>query len=299
MKYAYFPGCSLESTGIEYHMSTKAVAKHLGIELWEIPDWICCGASAAHQTDHLLSLALPAYNLAIAEKEGLDVAVPCAACYNRMRGAEIAARTSPEMQQKISQAIETEFQGNSEAISLLDLMANRVGTEKIASHVTKPLTGLRVASYYGCLLVRPKEITGFDDVENPTSMDRIVEALGGEPVEWAHKTECCGAGHTTTLSKEANVLLKNIFEDAINNGADCIASACPLCFLNLDMRQKGVEQAFGKQYNLPVFYFTELMGLAFGYSPKEMGVPKHFVNGVPLLEKKDLLRHPATRRDDV
>lgn len=299
MKYAYFPGCSLESTGIEYNMSTKAVAKHLGIELWEIPDWICCGASAAHSTNQLLGLALPAYHLAIAEKENLDVAVPCAACYNRMCGAQHAVRTSPELKEQICQAIEMEYNGTNETVALLDLMANKVGTEEIEKHVCRPLTGLKVASYYGCLLVRPPEITGFDDPENPMSMDRIIEALGGEPVSWAFKTECCGAGHTTTLTKDANVLLRNIFEDAVNNGADCIAAACPLCFLNLDMRQKGVEQAFGRSYNIPVFYFTELMGIAFGYSPKEMGIPKHFVNGEKLLEEKELLKHPTTRREEA
>ncbi|HHY60386.1 MAG TPA: heterodisulfide reductase subunit B, partial [Clostridia bacterium] len=167
MRYAYYPGCSLESTGVEYNMSAKAVAKHLGIELWEIPDWICCGASAAHSTDHLLGLALPAYHLAVAEKENLDVAVPCAACYNRMRASQHAVRTSPELKEKICRAIEMEYNGTNEAVALLDLMANRVGTGEIKKHVTRPLTGLKVASYYGCLLVRPRETTGFDDPENP------------------------------------------------------------------------------------------------------------------------------------
>lgn len=299
MRYAYYPGCSLESTGIEYNLSTKAVAKQLGIELWEIPDWICCGASAAHSTDQLLGLALPAHNLAIAEKEGLDIAVPCAACYNRMRGAQYAARNIPELQAQISQVIEMDYEGKTETLSLLDLIANYVGEEKIEEQVRRPLDGLKVATYYGCLLVRPEEITGFDDVENPMSMDRIMTALGAEPVEWAFKTECCGAGHTTTMSKEANVLLYNIFEDAKSNGAECIVTACPLCFLNLDMRQKGVEAAYGQEYGLPVFYFTELMGISFGYSPKELGVPKHFVDGVTLLEEKDLLRHPSTRREEA
>ncbi|MFA5536309.1 MAG: CoB--CoM heterodisulfide reductase iron-sulfur subunit B family protein [Bacillota bacterium] len=299
MKYAYYPGCSLESTGIEYDMSTRIVAKHLGIDLWEIPDWICCGASAAHGEDPLLAVALPAYNLSIAEKEGLDVAVPCAACYNRMRGAEVAVQGSKKTQERVSQAIEVDYQGKTTTFSLLDILANKVDPELIKSQVIRPLTGLKVASYYGCLLVRPIGITGFDDAENPMSMDRLIEALGAEPVPWSFKTECCGAGHTTSLSKDANLLLQDIYDDAKRNEADCFSTACPLCFLNLDMRQKGVEKVFAKEYDLPVFYITELMGLAFGYSPKELGLPKHFVDGLPLLEGKDLLRHPATRREEA
>lgn len=299
MRYAYYPGCSLESTGIEYNLSTKIVAKHLGIELWEIPDWICCGASAAHALDPLLGVALPAYNLALAEKEGLDVAVPCAACYNRMRGAEVAVRGSEATKARVAQAIEMDYQAKTTTFSILDVFANKVEPELIKSQVIRPLTGLKIASYYGCLLVRPVGITGFDDEENPTSMDRLVEALGAEPVEWSFKSECCGAGHTTSLSKDANLLLRDIYDDAKRNQTDCFATACPLCFMNLDMRQKGVEKAHNRQYDMPVFYITELMGLAFGYSPKELGIPKHFVNGLPLLEGKDLLRHPATRREEA
>lgn len=299
MKYAYYPGCSLEATGVEYNLSTKLVAKHLGLELWEIPDWNCCGASAAHATNRLLGFALPARNLALAEKEGLDVAVPCAACYNRMRVVELAVRNSKECQEEVAGIIEMDYEASNQTLSLLDLLANRVDQEQIQEKVVRPLTGLKVACYYGCLLVRPVETTGFDDAENPQSMDRLMEMLGATPVDWSFKIECCGAGHTTTLSKEAGPLLRNIFVDAKANGADCIAVACPLCFMNLDMRQKGIEGSYQGKYDLPIFYFTELMGLAFGYSPKELGLPKHFVNVLPLLEKKDLLRHPTTRREEA
>lgn len=299
MRYAYYPGCSLHSTGLEYDLSTRRVAKHLGLELWEIPDWNCCGASAAHNTNHTLALALPARNLAIAEQEGLDVAIPCAACFNRMRAAQAAARNSEAMRQTINDIIGTQYRASNEAYSLLDIIVNRVGLETIKEKVVKPLTGLKVAAYYGCLLVRPPEITGFDDPENPQSLDRLVAALGGMPVDWSFKIECCGAGHTTTRPDIASRLLYRLYSGAAGAGADCFVVACPLCFLNLDMRQEQVGREHHASFNLPVFYFTELMGLAFAYAPKDLGVNRHFLPVTPLLESKELLRHPATRREEA
>ncbi|KKM12310.1 heterodisulfide reductase subunit B [Clostridiales bacterium PH28_bin88] len=299
MKYAYYPGCSLESTGLEYDLSARAVAKHLGVELWEIPEWNCCGASAAHSTNHLLALALPARNLAIAEKEGLDVAVPCAACFNRMKHTEAAVRESAATRETVADVIEMDYKGGNSAYALLDVLVNRVGVEAIREKVVKPLTGLKVACYYGCLLVRPPKVTQFDDPEDPRTMDRLIEALGGTPVNWTHKTECCSVGHATVKPGVAGPVLNAIFTQAQAAGADCLAAACPLCFLNLDMRQAQVCGHFKGDYRLPVFYFTELMGVAMGYSPKEMGVTKHFVDPMPLLEQKDVLRHPTTRREEA
>lgn len=299
MKMAYYPGCSLHGLSFEYNLSTKAVAKHLGLELWEIPDWNCCGASAAHNTNHVLGVALPARNLAIAEREGLDVAVPCAACYSRMKAAEMAVKQSPVMKQTVNNLLEMDYQAQNQTRNLLDIMANVIGTDKIAEMVVKPLTGLKVASYYGCLLVRPPKIAQFDDVEDPRSMDRIVEALGGTPVEWAFKVECCGAGHTSALPRTTAPVLHNIFQNAFSNGADCIAVACPLCFTNLDMRQAEIQKKYKAGYNLPILYFTELMGLAFGYAPKDLGIVKHFINPVPLLDSKEILRHPTARREEA
>jgi heterodisulfide reductase subunit B len=280
-------------------MSAKTVAKHLGVELWEIPDWNCCGASAAHNTNHLLALALPARNLALAEKEGLDVAVPCAACFNRMKHTEHAAKTSAAAMAMVQEAIDMDYKGTNRSYNLLDVLVNRVGTDVIKEKVVKPLTGLKVACYYGCLLVRPPKVTQFDDVEDPQTMDRLLKALGGTPVDWGYKTECCGAGHVTAKPPVGEPLLHRIYQNAKDNGADCLAVACPLCFLNLDMRQADVKKKRQRDYNLPVFYFTQLMGLAMGYSPKEMGFSKHFVDPIPLLQGKDVLRHPTTRREET
>lgn len=299
MKFAYYPGCSLNSTGVEYNISAKAVAKHLGLELWEIPEWNCCGASAAHNTDHLLALALPARNLALAEQQELDVAVPCAACFNRLKATEQAVRESAATREKVNKAIEMDYQANNSVRPLLDVMANALGMNAVKEKVVRPLDDLQVAAYYGCLLVRPPAVTRFDDPEDPQTMDRLMGTIGATPVEWSFKVECCGAGHSTTTPQVGLPMIDSILADARENGADCIVTACPLCFLNLDMRQKEIEQKYNRSYNLPIFYFTELMGLAFGYSPKDMGITKHFVDPMPLLEGKDLLKHPATRRDEA
>lgn len=294
MKYAYYPGCSLCSTGIEYNISTKAVAKHLGIELWEIPDWNCCGSSPAHNKDHLLALALPARNLAIAEKEGLDVAVPCASCYSRMMATKDEVEKCAETKKTVQEVIEMEYKAQNQVRALLDVLVNGVGCDVISKKVVKPLAGLKVASYYGCLLVRPVAY-GFDDPEDPQTMDKLVEVLGGTPVDWSFKVECCGATLSTTKPGVGLATTGSILYDAQERGAECIITACPLCFINLDMHQKDVEP----NLDLPVFYFTELLGLALGYSPKELGLNKHFVNPLPLIEKKDILRHPSARREEA
>ncbi|HHV64707.1 MAG TPA: heterodisulfide reductase subunit B [Peptococcaceae bacterium] len=284
MKYAYFPGCSLATTGREYDMSTKEIAEVLGIELWEIPDWNCCGASSAHLTDYRLALALPARNMAIAEEAGLDVAIPCAACYARSKAVEAAVTSSEETREEIEEIIERKYSGKSKAKALLDIMANDVPESLITKQVVNPLKGIRAACYYGCLLVRPLN-TGFDDPEDPRSMDKLIKVLGGETVDWAYKTECCGASHPTTKRGVGFQMLDRILANAKEAGANCLVTACPLCLNNLDMRQGQVEKAYQKKYGLPVYYFTELMGLAFGIEPAKLGLNKHFVDAMPLVQE--------------
>lgn len=284
MKYAYFPGCSLSTTGKEYDMSTKEIAGLLGIELWEIPEWNCCGASSAHLTDHRLAFALPARNMAIAEEAGLDVAIPCAACYARSKAVEAAVASSEDTRKEIEEIIERKYQGNSKARALLDIIANGLEESLIAGKVVKPLQGIKAACYYGCLLVRPVNL-GFDDPEDPQSMDQVVKKLGAETINWAYKTECCGASHPTTKPEVGLRMLEGIFSAAKEAGANCIVTACPMCLNNLDMRQGQVEKAFRSKYDLPVYYFTELMGLAFGIEPVRLGLDKHFVDAMPLVKK--------------
>lgn len=295
MKYAYYPGCSLHATGIEYNMSAKTVAKVMGVELWEIPEWNCCGASAAHNTSHLLALALPARNLAIAEKEGLDVAVPCAACYSRMKTTEKVVRESVETRKKVNEIIEMEYSATNNVRPLLDIFVNEIGPSAIEAMVVKPLADLKVAAYYGCLLVKPPKIAQFDDPEHPQAMDKLVTTLGGTAVDWDYKTECCGAGLPTVRPEVGLKMLNDILRVARAAGAECIVTACPLCMVNLDLRQSQVAKQYNVSYNLPIFYFTELMGLALGLNPQELGINRHFVNAMGLLNAKNLLQNVAVR----
>lgn len=283
MKFAYYPGCSLHSTAKEYDMSSRAVCELLGIELEEVLDWNCCGASSAHATNRDLSIALPMRNLAIAEEMGLDVVAPCAACYNRLKSANAAVKDDTNLLNRINDVTGKDYKASINVLSLLEAV-DRMGVDAIKPHVKRSLEGLRTASYYGCLLLRPPGVTCFDNTENPTSMDNILAALGAEPVQWPHKTECCGAGLSISKSDIVVKLTHDILDAAKKSGANCIVSACPLCQSNLDSRQSQVENTYEEYYGLPVFFFTQLMGLAFGLPAKSLGMNKLMVNPVPVLE---------------
>ena len=283
MKVAYYPGCSLDTTGIEFRLSTACCASKVGLDLWELPGWNCCGASSAHAKDHLLSLALPARNLALAEKEGMDVAVPCAACYSRFKAVEAEVRQNEKTQQRVAEAIDMDYHAANNTKSLLEVFVDGVGLERIESDVEKPLNGLKVACYYGCYLVRPPKLGHFDRAENPQSMDNLISSLGGEPVDWPHKTECCGAGQITLSPDDGLPLAYEILRVAEICGAECLVTACPMCLMNLDLHQLTVNKKYKTNFNLPVFYFTELMALSFGVSPKEIGLNRHFVDPLTLV----------------
>lgn len=278
-KFAYFPGCTSCSTGLAFEMSTQYLARAIGLELAEIPDWNCCGASAAHLINHDLSLALPARSLAISEKElpGLDVVAPCAACFGRLKNTRHYVRQSAENRTHIEKLIDREYRAEADVFSLLQAIAeNPELKEAITAKLSKTLGGLKVACYYGCVLVRPAEIAQFDDDENPQSMDELMRLVGAEPVDWAYKTECCGASLQITEPSAGKVMVEKILRNAAVNGAEAIVAACPLCQLNVDMRQKEVNAKFGTNYNLPVYYFTELISLCLGATPKEVGIDKHY-----------------------
>ncbi|MFZ3372111.1 MAG: CoB--CoM heterodisulfide reductase iron-sulfur subunit B family protein, partial [Desulfitobacteriaceae bacterium] len=242
----------------------------------------------AHTTNHLLGLALPARNLAIAEKEGLDVMAPCASCYNRMKTTELAVKSSPETKAKINKVTEMPYEGKIGVKSSLEVLVRETGLKTIQTLVTHSLGGMKVAAYYGCLLVRPKSVA-IDDQEDPTIMDELVTALGGEAVQWPFKTECCGAALPTSRTEVGLKLVYDLLDMAQSVGAEAIVCACPLCFVNLDMRQNDVnKKVTGSKFNLPIFYFTELMGIAFGEQPAKVGVNKHFVDPKPVLAKYNL-----------
>jgi heterodisulfide reductase subunit B len=304
-RYAYFPGCSATATGISFTLSADYVAERIGLELAEIPDWCCCGTSAALVTDGDLALALPARSLALAERmdRALDVATPCAGCYSSLKSAVYYARQSEENRLRLEKLIEMPWAASADVFSFLEIMAQPANREAIAAALTTSLQGLRVASYYGCALVRPAEVCNFDDVENPQSMDELMAIAGAEPVDWAFKTECCGASHQISEPKGARRLIERIFEDAAANGAEAIATACPLCMLNLDMREKeinaGREAAGVAPFSIPVYYFTELLGLGMGGTAKQLGIDRHFWPATEVAETVERATHEAREKEVV
>jgi len=270
MTYAFFPGCSMEGTARDYQKSSLAVGQALGLALPEIPGWTCCGSTSAHQTDHLLSIALPAKNLAVAA--GQTVVVGCAACYSRLKIANHEIAADPDTRKAVATVLGKDYDGKTQVLHLLEIMARDVGMRKIAQAVKHPLKDLKVVTYYGCLLARPPEATKFDDPENPTLMDKVMEAAGATVLDWPHKTECCGASYSITDVDIVKRLTREILAMAKAAGADCIVTACGMCQMNLDLRQRDTEKAAGESFNLPVFYFTQLLGLAFGISRKDLGL---------------------------
>jgi heterodisulfide reductase subunit B len=280
-KYAYYPGCSLHSTGSEFDISFRAVCEKLGIDIREIDGWICCGTSPAHSSSRLLSLALPYENLCLAEKMGLkDVVAPCASCFARLRTALYEANEDDEIAGQISEALEKPLPKSMNVLNPIEIFC---GQEGLPEAVTKELPDLKVACYYGCLLTRPSKIMQFDECEYPMAMDELLRSMGIETLDWSYKTECCGGALAMTRTDVVLKLTRDILEEAKTVGANAIAVSCPLCHVNLDTRQAEVEKEYGVQYNIPIFYFTQLMGLAMGIAPDKLGLQKHFVSADGLL----------------
>jgi len=277
MKYAYYPGCSAHSTARDMHESSIAVAAALGIELAEIKGWTCCGASAAHQTDRSLAASLAAANLVLAKEMGLDMVVNCAACYNRSKTANYEVAHSPAMREKVGQALGQPYDGSVAVRHFVEVLSKDFGLPKLRKSIKRSLNGLKVACYYGCYLVRPPEVTQFDDPENPTILEGLVEAMGGESLDWPGKVDCCGGALSLTRTEITVQHSASIIDMAQAAGADCITVACPMCQTSLDLRQKDIEKATGKRYNLPVVYITQLLGLCLGISPEELGFDRLMV----------------------
>jgi heterodisulfide reductase subunit B len=286
MRYGYFPGCSLLSSAVEYDRSARALLGALGVVLEEIDDWVCCGATPAHATSHLLSLALPAISCAAAEKQGLDILTCCSACYSRLKQANHELAGDPELRAQVNGLIEETYEGKPRVLHIAELLAREIGIPAIQAQVTQPLQGLRVASYYGCLLARLPEELRVDHVEYPVLLDDLMRSVGAEPVEWPCKTECCGAALTLARQDTVVRLSGEIVQIAKECGADLLAVACPLCQANLDMYQSDAEGQLGEQLGIPVLYFTQVMGVALGLAPKQLGLEKVIVDPLPLLVEK-------------
>jgi len=281
---AYYPGCSMHGTSREYEESLLAVAAALELDLREIDDWSCCGASSAHVADHLLGVALPARNLALAEAQGADeVLAPCAACYNRLSGAVHAVADEPGMAAKVPEVLGRPFANSVRVLSIVELLQGLAPAieERVAARLEpNPLEHLNIAAYWGCLLVRPAAITGFDDTERPTGMDDVISACAANPVSWNMAVECCGGAFSVSRTNSVLRLSRAIIDDARRCGADAILAACPLCHANLDFRQSAMS--LRGEPPMPVLYITQLVGLALGLPLASLGFERHFVDTQPL-----------------
>jgi heterodisulfide reductase subunit B2 len=276
MTIGLYPGCSLKGSSREYTESVLAVANACGIELTEIEDWNCCGATAAHNLNKELSLALPARILSLAEKQGMkEVLVPCAACYSRLTITNHELAVHPELKETITKANGLDYRGSVEILNIIQMLDKYV-TPNLEGRIVKPFEH-KVACYYGCLLVRPHEILKFDREEDPQSMDELMLKAGATPIDWAFKTECCGAGLSVSRTSSVGRLSGEILKDAVDRGAEAVIVACPMCQSNLDMRREAINSYLGEKIDIPVLYATQVLGLALGIERKTLGLQRHFV----------------------
>ena len=269
--YAYFPGCSLETSAKEYDTSTRAVFDKLGIGLTEVPDWSCCGSSQAHKVDRDMAAAIAGRNLVLASEIG-DIVAPCASCFMSLKEAAVELEHDSGIRDMLKENGLEYLPGSVRVISTVEATHNALEKGMFEGKVTKPLKNLKVASYYGCLLVRPPKIAQFDDVENPMSMDRLMEAAGATPVKWSHKTECCGNAYIMVDKDMTLNLVRNILNAAVSAGADVVAAACPLCHMNLVMRQPYMMQKYGLKSEIPIVYFSQLLGTALNADEQDLGI---------------------------
>jgi len=276
MKTGIYPGCSLTGSARDYNESVFAIAEAFGLEFAQIPDWNCCGATAAHNLNKELSLALPARILAIAEKNGLDeIIVPCAACYSRLVVTQHELIKNPELKNRICEVIEMDYRGTSVILNVIEWIDKYI-VPKLEEKIVKPFN-YKVACYYGCLLVRPNKILNYDRVEDPQTLDVVMSKLGATPIDYPYKTECCGAGLSISRTDIVSKLSGKIIEDAEHRGADAIVVACPMCHSNLDMRRPDINKYWDTEFKIPVIFVTQAIGLAVGLSPQKVGLKRHFV----------------------
>ena len=284
MNIGYYPGCALHGSSNDYDQSLKACLGALGISLQEVKDWICCGATAAHSLNHKLAMALPARNLALAERDGFkQVFAPCPLCSMQLLKVRQAV-ADDGLRQELSQIVEAELRGDAEVLNLIQLFEN-IGGDRLKTAVKQPLESMTAACYYGCLLLRPPGVVKFDDFEQPKSMETLLAALGAKTVEWSYKTECCGAGMTMASEDTVLELACKILSNAVEHGANCVVVACPMCHVNLDMKQAAVERKYGKKLDLMVYYLSDVVGLALGLSGEQLGIDRHFVTPAPTSAK--------------
>jgi heterodisulfide reductase subunit B len=289
MEYAYYPGCSLETTGKPYDQSVRAIFKALGITLREIEDWNCCGATMYMSVNKLVAYSVSARNLAIAQNMGCDICAPCSSCYTTLRKTNRQMEWDPQSRDKINEALKAanlSYTKHVEVRHPLDILVNDIGVNEIAAKAKYRFDGLKVAPYYGCQIVRPMGF--FDDVDDPQSMDHLLRALGAEVVPYPDKVRCCGGMLMTTFTEVAENLNNDLLRCAEDNDAEVISTACPLCQMNLEAYQPAINARYNLNHNMPIVYFSQLVGLALGIDPSDLGLNTLIVKlANPKLKSKD------------
>lgn len=284
MKYAYYPGCTLYSKARDFDVSGRACASALGIELEELPNWTCCGTTYPLVTDNLITLVSPVRNLATAKKQRQDLVTFCAFCYNVFKRTNYRVRKDSDSRQKINdflrEDVEEPYAGEINVFHLLELLRDKIGFENIRAKAKRPLDGLKIACYYGCMLLRPKDEMNLDDIESPRIMDDLMRIIGASPIDFPFKTECCGSYLGVSSIDAALDCSYKVINSAIKNGAEAISVSCPLCFFNLETRQEEIIKRFRNIEPIPVYYFTELLGLALGLSEEQCGLKDHKVEKI-------------------
>jgi heterodisulfide reductase subunit B len=285
MTLAYYPGCSLRHSSEELDHSTRKVLEVLGVEYKDVPDWTCCGSTPAHMMDHLLAQALAARNLRQAAEVGDELLAPCPSCYQREKNAALEINENDEFRAEVNEVLDKPYDGKVTCYSLPEYLIKFVGEEKVASLVKTDLSQLKVVPYYGCLLGRPGELTGETDQEQPMMMDLLLQAAGADVKWWNYKTECCGASVGMPKEEIQRKLSGKILEQALAVGAEAVVVCCPLCHVNLDLKQGQINKALGTDYKVPILYLPQVLGLAFGLSADDVMLKKNIVDPEPLVKK--------------
>ncbi len=292
MKISYYPGCTLKNNAKNFEDSTLCSLKHLGVDVEELPRWNCCGTVFSLATDDLIHHVAPIRNLIrVKESDSDKVMTLCAMCYNTLKRANIRVKNDPESLEKINNFMDrekVEYTGDVKIFHLLELLRDEIKFENIAKKVVKPLKNLKVANYYGCLLVRPPEI-GLDDLENPAVLENLMSVLGAVPIDFPYKTECCGSYQTVDKSEIIAERNYQILTSAQEQGAEVVVVSCPLCAFNLDHRQNETARIYPEFKNIPILYFTQLMAIALGCQENDLRFDLHYINPKPILKEKGLI----------
>jgi len=287
MTYGYYPGCSLEGISAEYDDSVRSLLAHLDVSMEDVPDWICCGTLAATSLSRLMGLVTPLWNVARAERAGFDqVITPCSACLYHFKHAAKRVAEDPALRAEVEGLLDMPLAAPPPTIHPLELLTGDGFEARIRQSVQRDLSGLKVVCYYGCHISRPASVMQFDDPEDPQSMDRLMSWVGAEALDWSGKVDCCGAHYSLIMPDVVVDLCEGLFEAALEVGADAIVAGCPMCHANLDTRQKEIGERLGRSLNMPILYFSQVMGQAMGLPAKALGLKRHIVDPLPLMLAK-------------